>query len=92
MLYNITYELKNNEKDYSSFFQTLKTLSPNTNQCMKNSWFVITSSSKQVLYEQLKALLESSDLLLISQVSLSQLSGWLPSDSVNWLQEHSNDI
>ena len=90
MLYNIIYELKNAERDYSTFFSALKTFST-SNQCMKNSWFVKTNKNKQEIYDNLKQHLDTSDLLLITQTSLTNLSGWLPIDSVNWLQEHSKD-
>lgn len=89
MLYNITYELKNSEKDYSQFLQTLKTSGSSAVQCMKNSWFVVSGKDRKELFELLKEQLESADLLLVCQVSLSDLTGWLPSDSVDWLKLNS---
>ena len=87
MLYSITYELKNLNKDYSDFIQKIKELSSSSSQCMKNSWFINSSMSKDDLYRDLKQHLEDSDLLLIVETSLSQMAGWLPSDTVDWLKE-----
>ena len=87
MLYNITYELKSSNKDYSAFIQEIKDLSTSSSQCMKNSWFIASTKSKNELYQALKQHLEDSDLLLILETSLSQMSGWIPTDTVEWLKD-----
>lgn len=85
-LYNVTYELKNSEQDYTDFFNALKGESSYI-QCLKTSWFVKSEKERTDLYNHLKSCLNDSDLLLVSETKLELLSGWLPRDSVTWLQQ-----
>ncbi len=86
-LYNITYELKGADTDYASFYSILR--SENAyNQCLKNSWFIISDKSRAELYNILKSCLGNNDLILIVETDLGQMSGWLPSDSVGWLTKN----
>ncbi len=86
-MYCIVYELKNAEKDYSPFYQQIKELG-NSNQFIANGWFVVTKLSKEEIFEQLKPLLDAPDLLLISNSNLSNMSGWLPRASIDWLKSN----
>lgn len=85
-LFNITYELKNSDQDYTAFFDALKGEASYI-QCLKTSWFVRSERTRADIYNHLKSFLEDSDLLLISETKLELLSGWLPQDSVTWLQQ-----
>ncbi|MFV0420318.1 MAG: hypothetical protein ACK5KT_16530 [Dysgonomonas sp.] len=88
MVYCIIYELKSTTKNYSEFYQTLKSFSAHS-QFVTNGWFIRTEAGKKdELFEKLRSLLDTPDLLLITQTSLTEMSGWLPSSSVEWLQQN----
>lgn len=87
MLYCITYDIRNTAHE-EAFIKQLKELGEN-NQFISNCWFLDSTKSKEEIYNILKGTLDSPDLLFICQTNLGKMSGWLPSDSVNWLKEHS---
>jgi hypothetical protein len=88
MIYCIIYELKSSEKNYSEFYQTLKSFGTHS-QFMTNGWFVkAESGKKEDFFGRLKPLMDSPDLLLVTQTPLSDMSGWLPSSSIEWLRQN----
>jgi hypothetical protein len=86
-MFCIVYELKNAEKDYSAFYQEIKNMG-NSNQFISNGWFVDTNLNKDEIYNILKPQLELPDLLLVTKASLSTMSGFLPSISIEWLKKN----
>lgn len=87
MLYCITYDIKNSSQE-EIFLEELKYLGE-TNQFISNCWFLNSTLSKEDIFKRLKPKLNVSDLLYIGQTNLTNMSGWLPSNSVEWLKEHS---
>lgn len=88
MIYCIIYELKSSTKNYSEFYQALKSFGPHS-QFLTNGWFIkAENGKKEEFFEKLKPLMDSPDLLLVAQTPLSEMSGWLPSSSVDWLQQN----
>lgn len=86
MLYCITYDIKDSSYE-EGFLRQLKELGE-TNQFISNCWFLSSKKNKDDIYNILKEKLDSPDLLYISETRLSQMAGWLPSSSVDWLKDH----
>ena len=86
MIFCITYEFKNSEKNYSDFFLEMKNLGE-ANQFMNNCWFLSSETTNNDIYESLKKHLDGPDLLFITSINLNTTSGWLPSTSVEWLRD-----
>lgn len=89
MLYCVIYDIKD-AKDSAkeeAFLKQLKEFGE-TNQFISNCWFLDSSKDKDEIYEELKSKLDAPDLLFIAETRLTQMSGWLPNTSIEWLKVH----
>ena len=87
MLCIVSYNIKDKERE-DAFIKILESMG-SVNQYLPNCWFLSTEkANKDVLYKDLKNSLIDSDLLLLTETSLDNMSGWLPKNSVDWLMEH----
>lgn len=93
-MFAISYDLKESTKDYASFFNEVRSLG-NATQVLSNMFIVDfdtpSGTGNEVntsdIYNRLKPELGLSDHILICQVTPSELSGFLSSDSVDWIKE-----
>ena len=58
ILYFITYELRNREKNYSNFYDSIKSISHDSCQCMTNAWLIYSDINSSDIYNELKPLKE----------------------------------
>lgn len=86
MLYCITYDIKDSTNE-EGFLKRLKELGE-TNQFISNCWLLDCNIDKDEIYRILKEKLDAPDLLFISTTNLSQMAGWLPNTSIEWLKKH----
>ena len=86
MLYCITYDIKNSAEE-ESFIKKLKDLGQ-SNQFISNCWFINSCQRKDEIFKILREDLKDADLLFITETSLSQMEGWLPTTSIEWLQQN----
>lgn len=89
MLYCVIYDIKD-AKDSAkeeAFLKQLKEFGE-TNQFMSNCCFWDSSKDKDEIYEELKSKLDAPDLLFVVKTCFSQMAGWLPSTSIEWLKVH----
>lgn len=84
MFYVVNFEIKNPERE-ATFLNHLETSFQDENRCMPNSFFIVSDLDKKALYNQLRKGLENEDLLLVAEVKLPSIMGWLPASSVDWL-------
>lgn len=87
MLYCVIYDIKDAAKE-EAFLKQLKEFG-GTNQFISNSWFLDSVKDKDEIYEELKSKLDAPDLLFITETRFSQMAGWLPNTSIEWLKVHS---
>lgn len=86
MLYVINFDIKDNSR-LDSFLQKMNEMGESMTY-MQRCYFLRTPSdspAKDDLYASLKALLSDEDLLLLIEVKLSIMQGWLPSSVVEWI-------
>lgn len=86
MLYCITYDIKSPSQE-EIFLEELKYLGE-TNQFISNCWFLSSTLDKEEIFNRLKPKLNVPDLLYIGLTNLTNMSGWLPGNSVEWLKRH----
>lgn len=89
-LYYITYELRNKEKNYSLFYNSIKSIGSDSCQCMTNVWLVYSNLKHSDIYNRLKPLIEDSDNLLIGATSYDNIAGWVSSDTINFLKRNNS--
>lgn len=85
MLLVVNFDIKASERQ-DAFFKLIKELGESI-VYIPHSLFLYTNlSNREQVYQKLKGGLNDEDLLLISQVDLDSISGWLSSSVVEWLK------
>lgn len=87
-LYFITYELRNREKNYSTFYDSIKNIGSDSCQSMTNVWLFYSHLERSEIYAQLKPLIEETDNLLISETTYDKLAGWVSPDTIDFLKRN----
>lgn len=85
-LYFITYELRNREKNYSTFYDSIKNIGHGSCQCMTNVWLIYSNLKSTEIYDKLKPLIEDTDNLLIGDIKYENIAGWVSSDTKTFLK------
>lgn len=87
MLLVVNFDIKAPERQ-DAFFKLMKELGESM-VFIPHSLFLYTNlPTREQVYQKLKGGLNDEDLLLISQVDLDSISGWLSSSVVEWLKTH----
>ena len=83
MVYLVTYDLNKSGQNYQLLFEAIKNQG-NALHALQNLWFIETDKSASQIYQNLKAVIDKNDYILISQINLNHM-GFLPNNVVNWL-------
>ena len=84
MVLIITYAHKNQFKDYSSFFQAIKSNSNEWWHFMDSTWIVTTHHSANEFAHLLYPHILNSDFVLVAKLA-KDFQGWLPREAWDWL-------
>lgn len=94
MIYQLTYELRHPDKDYTDFYSYLeKEIGDGALHVLRDAWwFTINQDDNgeiiDHLCENIKQRLGDNDVFFISSVTPGQINGWLAQSSWNWYQTH----
>lgn len=84
MILLISYDLRNPEKDYSSFYNEIKNAGTWWHH-LESTWLIRTNDDVEMLYSKLAKHIFKNDGLLIIEIQ-DNYSGWLPGDAWNWIR------
>ena len=87
MIYQITYELNSETKDYANFFAELNNFFSSV-QFLKNSWFVKSSKGSSEISNTLQKLIDEKDSLFVCRFERADIAGWISSSAVKWLKDN----
>lgn len=92
MIYQLTYELRTAEMDYSDFFSYLEQgLGGVALHVLRDAWWLsIDTSDINQLCDNIRTRLGEKDVFFIAQVPSGQINGWMPHTSWKWYQEHND--
>lgn len=91
MLLLITYDLKSKNKDYSSLYDAIKASGDYWWHYMESVWIIHTNTyNAQSCADNLRALLDLQDYLLVYDITSQNYNGWLPSKAWDWIRTHNN--
>ncbi len=90
MLVLISYDLKNNEKDYNSLFDAIKKCGGKWWHYMESVWLVNTNLSPDECFEKLREFLGSEDRCFIVEITKMNREGWLPQKAWDWIKTNDN--
>jgi len=85
MVYLVTYDLRKPKQNYQGLYEELKR-SLGWWHYLDSTWLIATSESAADIFHRLAIYLDTSDNILIIQVTKNYY-GWLPKESHAWLQQ-----
>lgn len=87
MIFLITYKQKVPGKDYSSFFNAIKT-ADSWSHYLDSAWMIKTDETIDSWNEKLYKELVAGDYLFIVEVDPNKRNGYLPKDAWDWIKKH----
>lgn len=88
MILQITYELKDSDRNYSSLFSEIENLGPSIH-FLRDSWWVEVEDGSLLddILPLLRGHINQSDLIHVVDITDQKTNGWLARTSWNWLKE-----
>jgi len=88
----VTFSLRNPDKDYSSFFVSIRGNALNWWHYIEQTCVVSTEKDADAYAHLLYPHLEATDSLLVVEIQPRQFQGWLPPAAWEWLNSTSERI
>ena len=88
----VTFSLRNAERDYASFFVTLRGSAIQWWHFIEQTCIVSTHQDVNALAKLLYPHIEVSDSLLVVRLTPHEFQGWLPKSAWEWLDGVSEQI
>lgn len=91
MVYQLSYELRNTERDYTSFYNFLeREMGESALHVLRDSWWIYISSPSELadLCDGIRSHMGDRDIFFLSELHKDQVNGWMPSSHWKWLNEH----
>ena len=86
MIYLITYDLRQPDRDYQGLYQQIKD-SPGWWHYLESSWLISTGETSEDIFNRIKPHIDDNDNILIIKVC-KPYNGWLPKKAWVWIEEH----
>ncbi len=94
MVYQVSYELRTPEKDYSSLFKFLENEVEGVKgegiHVLRDVWWVKVNEpfDADVFGKKIKEHLESTDIFFFAQLTSNNINGWMPSSYWTWFNQN----
>lgn len=91
MVYQLTYELRSPDWDYSSLYSFLeKDAGDSAIHVLRDSWWIYISKPVSIceLRDRIRAFMGEKDIFYISELLKESVDGWMPSSHWKWYSEH----
>ncbi len=88
MIFLVTYDLKQPDRDYTSLFEAIKQCSSAWWHYLESVWIIDTTLDLSSCYDIIKPSMDENDYLFIIQLTSKNYQGWLPSKAWDWLKQH----
>jgi hypothetical protein len=85
MLLQVSYDLRDRERDYDDLFEEIKQQGRWWHY-LKSTWIIETNRTPRQVVDALEEILSKGDRLLVSEIE--RLDGVLPEKAWNWLERH----
>lgn len=91
MIYQLTYELRDSEKDYTDFFTYLeKELGDDALHILRDAWwFSLDKADLDGMSDDIKKHMGDKDIFYLASITPGQINGWMPKSVWKWYNEHS---
>lgn len=91
MVYSLSYELKSTDKDYTQLFSFLEHgIGEGGIHILRDSWWIFSQTELDInsTCDDIRSRMGEKDHFFFTKLSYSDINGWLPSSSWNWLSDH----
>lgn len=89
MLYVISFDLNNPNKDYRPLYNALREFTPDVHQGLPNLWFIRTNRSSIDIANLLLLHIDgASDKFFIGDVTAKPKNGWMFGKTWDWVNAH----
>jgi hypothetical protein len=91
MIYQISYELRTQDKDYSSLFSYIEhNVGKESKHVLRDVWWFSADSEIEVdkICDILHELMGEKDIFYVSKVPEQKVNGWLPSQHWEWYTQN----
>jgi hypothetical protein len=85
MLLQISYDLRDREREYDDLYEEIKQQGRWWHY-LKSTWIIETNRSPRQVVDVLEKLISRGDRLIVSEIE--RLDGVLPEKAWNWLERH----
>lgn len=83
----ISYDLNKPGQDYSDLHEKIKALGAWWHY-LDSTWIVVSSLSPSQAFDRLKPALDTSDMVLILNITGDVNAGWLPQKAWDWINQN----
>lgn len=87
MVYHISYDLNTPGKDYTGLYDAIKSLGSWCHP-VDSTWYVDSALSAETIRDQLIAVMDASDQVIVTQASAPGAWWHFNQDVSNWLKQH----
>lgn len=89
MVYQLSYELKTLEKDYTSLYTFIEKELEGIH-VLRDTWWIRRDVEVEIseLCEDIREKIGENDIFFISLISIEDINGWLASSNWKWLEEN----
>ena len=91
MVYNLSYELKTPDKDYSELFTFLEhRLGKGGIHVLRDCWWIASDTPLNVdeTSDEIRKLMGEKDIFHFGRLPETDVNGWLPSSHWDWLKQN----
>lgn len=87
MLYLVTYDLREPERDYQALQDTIQRIGE-ANHCLGSVWLLHSRMNVNEVQGALLQVMDTNDRLLIADITGRPRNGWLTRDQWEWARVH----
>lgn len=93
MIYQVSYELKTQDKDYGPLFNYLEKKGRGGIHVLRDTWWIdVVGENLNEVFQQIHSLLGDEDVFYCSQIDVKNINGWMSSSVWDWFKEHKNHV
>ena len=84
--YIVAYQFRNHRKNYTSFYEAIKTNYPEWQHPLESLWLIRTDETPSQIFGRLQPHLDNTDSIFVVEITDSR-EGWMPKSMWEWLSE-----
>jgi hypothetical protein len=90
MIYQLTYELRTSDKDYTEFFAYIEqSIGDDAIHVLRDAWWIsVKEKDLDSLCDDIRTRLGEKDVFFLTKIHSGETNGWMPQNTWKWYQKH----